>query len=413
MLALIGENKVRLFYGEEKGNTSVSLTYDEFFRNHSKNISKIVLDRSCIDFSLDKIKSSSFYDAFSSLQCKRKISCENERIFLVNKKHISLFSKNDFFIQTNTINDLQLYKNINAIVDEIFLMEYAICELCKTVTVIGDNTWWLYVAEHKSSGIKIVAGLGNGIVYSRLFNERSETERKIIETIKFLTREGLNEDIKIISFCDDLQVENLSIINPGFSSKDIEIDLVQLIESKRITQKFSKDNYIRRFFNENSNYIFSFLVLCFCICIFSFGYLCDEHASLKSFIRINENQLRLSTKDNSKTLSVEINPDNLDYVKSFVDVQSQINNPVQSIKIISDFLKKYSITAEKVFLENDKNDIKIRCTLSFDQLNKLKKFSSDFMKIEINELEKINAEYEELDDSFDKNYGVEICVSLK
>lgn len=410
MLALIGEKKVRLFYSAPGGIAPIVVKHDEFFKDYSKNVSKVVLDVSCADFSLDKLKNSSFYDALSSLQCKRKILGENERAFLVSKKHIPLFSKGDFYIQTNAINDIRLYEKISTCVDEIFLMEHAICELCKSVINIYDNTWWLYVAEHRSSGMRIVAGLGSGIVYSRSFDEQSETERKIIETIKFLTREGLEKDIKIISFVGDLQLENLNIINPKFGSTDIEVDLVKIIESKRIARQFSNDNYVRRFLNEHNDRIFYFLIYCFCICVFVLGYLHEEATSLKSYINASESQLYALAKDDSKTLSIKVKQDNLDYAKEFVDVQSQINDPIQNIKIISDFLRKYNVTAEKVFLEND---IKIRCTLSLDKLNELKKFSSDLIKIEINELEKINAEYEELDDFSDKNCGVEICVKVK
>ena len=121
--------------------------------------------------------------------------------------------------------------------------------------------------SHNYDDLKIVAGIGNGIVYSRLFSDLNETERKVIETIRFLTREGLKDDIKIVSFVDDLYIENVNIINPLLTKSDIETTLVELIANdKKIKPQFSKDNYIKKFFCDYHNEILTFLAVCSFIC---------------------------------------------------------------------------------------------------------------------------------------------------
>ena len=114
MLALIGEKNVKLFPSESEIVPSICISYDEFFETYHKNTNQIILDRSCVDFSLDYLKNSNIYNALKSLQCKKKILAENEIAHLINKEKFSLLSKDNFYrvltsiFLGDTVNDYEV-----------------------------------------------------------------------------------------------------------------------------------------------------------------------------------------------------------------------------------------------------------------------------------------------------------------
>lgn len=404
MLALLGEKNVKLFPSESGITSPICVNYNEFFETYHKNTTQIILDRSCVDFSLDHLKNSNIYNALESLQCKKKILTDNEIAYLINKEKFFLLSKDDFYVQTCVINDKSLFQEI--IKNKIFLIEHAICKLCKSVTEINDTTWWLYIAEHKSSGVKIVAGIGDGIVYSRLFSEPNEAERKVIETIRFLTREGLNKDIKIVSFLDDLYIDNLNIINPILTKRDIETTLVELIiNDKKIKPQFSKDNYIKKFICDYHHEILALLAICSFVSFVLLCYLHNETIYLKNSIEIEKGKLNIFVKDKSRTFSAKINCKNRDEIHRFTELSQQMKSPIHLIEKIFKILNQQK--AEKISIEE--NIAKIRCLVNDQQFNLLKKIeNTDIKRIDIRE-----NEYEDLDDSDEKKYGVEICIKMK
>ena len=137
MYTLFGKNTVRNFA----------------IKKHHKMSCKIIVDRSDIDFSLEHLKNCNFIDAYKILRCKKRVSKSNENIFLIRDNNFTLIKKKDFYIQKNTINNYDFYKKTSSS-DGVFLMENIIAEFCGSITKIDKNTQWLYVAEHKSSGIK-------------------------------------------------------------------------------------------------------------------------------------------------------------------------------------------------------------------------------------------------------------------
>lgn len=273
MLALLGEKNVRLFPVQSEFLTTFSVDHEDFFQNYSRNASTIILDLTCVDFSLDFTKGAFLFEVFESLRCRQKILAPNEKARIVKQQKFPLFSRSDFYIQNISINDLSLFQKIaksKKIID-VFLIEQAICELCKSVTNIDDKTWWLYIAEHKSGGIKITAGRGNGIAYSRLFWKVEESEKKIRETIKFLIREGLDKNVKIISFINDIFIDDLEILFPSMSQSDLEIALVDIIlnpksAERKIDPIFSKNNNFRRFLAAKNSIILSILCILILTC---------------------------------------------------------------------------------------------------------------------------------------------------
>jgi hypothetical protein len=416
MYAFFGEKSVRLFDSEEH-----MITYKDFYDNYQKtNYFKIILDRINVDFSLDHLKNSNIFDAYGSLQCYQKIMTSSERAFIVPKDNLLLFKKDDFYIQKNIINDLELFQKIRQH-NEIFLIEYAIAALCKEILRIDEKTWWLYVAEHRSSGLKIVAGIGNGIAYSRIipFNLLNNVSFKVIETIKFLTRNGLKNEIKIISFIDNLFIDNLDIVNmtvEEIASKlnlknktDMEIVLIKYLSiNKKIKAIFLKDNRFRLFIKEHINKIYALLCVCFFSIIFTLYNLQNKITREKEELNTLKKAPNVISCDLSGTVKVEINDKNIVYIQQIIDILKENKNPLNIIKAFAKILN--DIKTEAIILEKC-NCIKIKCILNKKLLQKLQKLSN--IVTEITKTNNSETEYEDINDSIDKNFGAEICIKMK
>lgn len=416
MLALLGERSTRLFPAKSGISRIVapfSVDYESFFENYYRNVSSVILDRSCVDFSLDHMKGVLIFEVLESLRCKRKLLEANEKATIVKKEKI--FSRGNFSIQNVAINDLQLFQKIvkNTSIRDVFMIEQAICELCKSVAEINDKTWWLYVAEHKSGGIKITAGLGNGVVYSRSFFNVDETERKIKGTLKYLVREGIDENVKIISFIkNDISIDGVEILTPVIPQLDLEIALVDIIlnRNKNVVPNFSKDNSFRRFLAEKDTVILSIFATSIAICCLFLWHCYDFSADLKNVIRIEKDKLNIFTKDASKTLFVRVKEDNFEGVKKFVDFFGKIRNPLILLGKISKILKGKDI--EELQIEKEGVIVKIKMVLDASELRDLKNMAKDQnYGIELKLLTPENGEIIE-DSRENQKYSVEICIKM-
>lgn len=379
MLALVGEQNVRLFPARSELASPHSVDSEDFFENYSRNTSAIILDLTCVDFYLDHVRDTFIFEALKSLKCKRKILAPNEKADIVKKEGFSLFSKSDFYIQNVSINDLRLFRRISKIpqIIDVFLIEQAICELCKSITKIDDKTWWLYVAKHKSGYAKITAGIGNGIAYSRSFFEIEQTDQKIQETIKFLTRDGLDKNLKIISFVDDISIPNFEIISPTIPPSDIEITLADIISNKTknypaITPQFSKDNNFRRFLALKYSAISGILIiLILTFCSFIWHYY-NTSADLKNAIQIEKDKLNIFVKDSSKNISMRIQQDNFNSIKTFIEIAEKFQNPIDLMQKISrTILKEKRIDKLQIERENEEIVARFKTVLSSEDLKPL------------------------------------------
>lgn len=430
MLALLGEKNVRLF-PDKAGITGIvapfSVDYDDFFENYSNNISAVILDLSCVDFSLDYMKGALIFEALESLRCKHKILKENERADIVRKEKLRLFSRSDFCIQNTVMNNPRLFQRIiqNPKIRDVFVIDQAICELCKSaaseaVDKIRDDTWWLYVAEHKSGGIKITAGRGNGIAYSRLFFDANETERKIKETLRFLAREGLDESVKIISFMHDISLDglDLEVVNPVMPQSDIEITLVDIIKdkSKNLAPIFSKDNDCRRFLAEKNTLISGILAACIAACGLFLWNFYNASADLRNVIQIEKDKLNIFIKDASKTFFARVREDNFDSVKRFAEIASKMRNPLVLLQKVSKILKGRNI--DEVQIDEEGSRARFKVVLDASELRELKELAKDPENGV--ELRLLSSEGDESGEDLQENppeehqkYGAEICVKMK
>lgn len=417
MLALFGEKNVRLFpvkHGISEIVAPISVDYEDFFKNYSSNASSIILNSSYVDFSLNYMQKVLIFESLESLRCKRKILKENERAEIVKKKKFAIFSRGDFCIQNTVINDLKMFDKItrNTGVRDVFVIEQAICELCKSVVEINDDTWWLYVAEHKSGGIKITAGLGNGIAYSRLFFDVNETERKIKETLRFLAREGLDESVKIISFMNGIFIDDIEILTPTMPQPDIETALVDIIKNqkKNMVPVFSKDNDLRRFLSDKNTVISVFLSVCMAICCLFLWHCYDASAALKNAIQIEKNKLNIFVKDASRTLFTRIKEDNFDSIDQFIEVVSKMRDPLVLLEKVSKILNGRNI--DELQIDSEGTFARFKIAVDASELSELMRISKD-QKNGIR-LKILTKENEDIFENFKGNekYGVEVCVKM-
>jgi hypothetical protein len=172
------------------------LEIGDFLADHSNFDAKqyhIIIDNSIVDFQLEKLSNCSWIDAFRVLRCQKKLVPFPKWVFLLRPRKPIFCGKSNWYIQKNVIRSPNLLEdcglnNGNA----FFLMEYIIAGLCHQLMDIEDESWWLYVADHCSSGIKIIAGIGNGILLSRILPSSAigQIDGKILQTIRFLKRFG-------------------------------------------------------------------------------------------------------------------------------------------------------------------------------------------------------------------------------
>lgn len=425
MYILFGKKNVRIFDFEKQ--TNVAISYKEFHENYFEvNYNKIIIDRTDIDFVLEHLKNCSVIDAYKILRCRTGVLLPHESIFLIRNDNFNLLKRNNFYIQKNTIDNPDFYKKIN-LSNGVFLFENVISEFCKRVSKIDENTWWLYIGEHQSSGIKFVAGVGNGIVFSRIIeqskNFQEEIEFHTFKTLQYIKRFGFKDEIKIFSAIDNFVIKNQFIeiidLKRSFLEKnvknvdDTEYVLVDFFSrNKNVKTAFITENFFRYFLKNHLNKIFVFLFLCFFILGFWFLNIQKQIYDLKYFINQNEKTLLSTIKDSSKTFEAKIDVDNFEYIQYVIKFLKESKNPIEIFKKLSVIFQGKKIQIETLSMEK-RNDIKLKCKLNKKLSEKLQKLSNDTMELNVTKSENQKTDYEIIDDNEDKNFGAEICIKLK
>ncbi len=429
MYILFGKKNVRIF--DFVKHTNVSISYDEFHENYSElECNKIIVDRADIDFVLEHLKNCSIIDAYKILRCRTEMLKSHESIFLIRNDNFSVLKRNNFYLQKNTIDNPDFYKKIK-LSNGIFLFENVISEFCKSVSKIDENTWWLYVGQHQSSGIKFVAGVGNGIVFSRIIGQlenykediQEEIESHILKTLQYIKRFGFKDEIKIISAIDGLIIKNqfIKIIdlkknfleNGVKNTDDIEYLLVDFLSrNKNVKTAFITENFVRYFLKNHLNKIFVFLLLCFFLLGFWFLNIQKQIYDLKKFINQNEKTLLSTIKDSSKAFEVKIDVDNFEYIQYVAQFLKESKNPIDIFKKLSVILQEHKIQIEMLSVEKCCN-IKLKCKLNKKLSEQLQKLSNDTMELNVIKSENQKTDYEIIDDNEYTNFGAEICIKLK
>jgi hypothetical protein len=412
MFLLLGEKNVRIVDVEK---TDFPMGYDAFFGDYQKEVNyRIIVDRSSVDFSIDTLKNCNIIDAHRALRCRRKITASFlENTDLIPKDKLSLFKKEDFYMQTiSATADASLYAKLDYR-DGVFLMEHIIAEFCGAVTTIDEKTWWLYVAEHKSSGIKIVSGMGKGIVVSRIIPLLSNCSAAVLQTIRYLKRFGLKGRIKIVSPMEELNVgdQEIDLVALG-DEKDPELMLIKFLSTKNIRPVFAINNYFRLFLKNHLKKIYPLWGLYFFIFAGLIFYLQNKILEREKNIFELKKSMCVHLEDLSRSFRIKIDDKNFLYIQQVIKVLEESKNPLTSLKRISDILKDTGIAVEMLSLEGY-DLVKLKCVLNRRSLEKLQKLPQDKMKIQWTKINGFSQEYEEIDESHNKNFSAEICIKMK
>ncbi|MDR0677642.1 MAG: hypothetical protein LBF57_03150 [Holosporaceae bacterium] len=363
-----GENKERIF--------------DKIL---DKNPAGIILDKSSISFSSERLQKCYVWDAYSALNCKKKILSSTEKAFLIFPDRI--FKKSDFYIQKISFPEEFLSGET-----DIFLTEKVIAEFCKSLDVIDEKTQWLYAANHKSSGLRIIVGFGGSIILTRFLPQNSEIEKEISKTIIYLRRFDINGKIKIFTPFSKLQLAALT------NSEIIHIEKYEDAE-EAIADFLSKNRKIKPIYGKRFSFDDPRILTWSGIIsvVFAGGIF-----YLKESIKENEHiitELRKDVTISAKHIKIIANSENFSFLKQFINEFKSSYNPVKMLQKISQPCREYNLNVEEISFSKG---AKIKAFLSKKQLNELKENKG----IKIEEISE--DKYEEIGKN--EKVGVLICI---
>ncbi|GHT90287.1 hypothetical protein FACS1894122_00280 [Alphaproteobacteria bacterium] len=326
---------------------------------------------------------------------------------------------------------------------QVTLMENIIAAFCKSITEISEKTWWIYVAHHKSSGIKIVAGIGEGIVLSRMLPNTlpRDVANAALDTIKYLRRFGLKDEIKIITTYDNITLENQEVIRIE-EYEDVELMLLKFFSTnKNIRSIRNCKNHFRTTLRERHLEI-SFVLY---ICIF-FEVLCLLYFSLKvvhekQSVIFMETTTEKIVEDASSNFQFKVNDENYRFIERLIEILKNVRSPLGAFQEVSAIIKvvapqavTFSEIASQTYASSISDaktasakenasaariargtTIKLKTTLNTSLMNKLQQLSNDRMSITVEKTENTRSEYELLDanDSSHKKFEAVICIKMK
>ncbi|MDR1560821.1 MAG: hypothetical protein LBS23_00495 [Holosporaceae bacterium] len=398
MYALCEDEQVTIFSEYTK-----SISYKNFFHNYKSY--KVIFDVANTDFSLEKLKNCSLFDAFKVLYCKKKALLDFEDTFLIPKDNFSCFRKTNYYIQKISFKNNGLFRKLN-LKEGVFLIESVIYEFCKNITEIDEETWWLYVAKHNVN-TRIIAGISGGIVLSRFLSENLNISDEVLKTIIYLKRFGLEKIIKIITPLNEIEkslhrIENYKIFK---ISQYTNTTLVEFLSrAKGIKKICVRDSYITRFSISQIYRILYVAIFCLgCLWVYLHESILENEKSialLKKDVTVSHENLRFK----------KINGNNFLFVERLVAVLKDSINPIDIFRKISKVCNDNKIKAELISLENS-NLIKIKTALGNEESKKLLNISNTQFEIKIEKPTAPNEEYEEL--GVDKKSIVIICIHIK
>ncbi|GHU11974.1 hypothetical protein FACS189449_04610 [Alphaproteobacteria bacterium] len=434
MYALLMEKDVRIF--DENWNDTV-MTSEDFFADPAEASKyKIIVDRADVDFLLETLPNCNILDAHNALKCMRKVAKSSESIYLLPHNNFNVFKKYEFHVQTTNVTSVTLapftlVESASALNHEedreavnvssfklVTLVENIIAAYCKSIAKIDEKTWWMYVAHHKSSGIKIVAGIGDGILISRLLANTLPGDVAIaaVDTIKYLKRFGLKNEIKIITTYENITIENQEVILIKESEyEDMELMLLKFLSAnKNIHSIRNCENYFRTTLQEKHREISLALFVCIfvevlCLLYFSVGI--AQEKQIIAFVKMESEKI---AKDASSNFQFKINDGNYQFIERVIEILKNAKSPIDVFREVSSIIKKNKIDIEQLIIEKNKL-VKLRTTLNTSLMNKLQQLSNDRMSITVEKTENTHSEYELIDanDSSDKKFGAVICIKMK
>lgn len=360
MYAIFGEKNARIADENWRGHT---ISHDDFLKNFAKD-SRVIIDKSGNDFILEKMCNCRIYDAYAVLKCREKVQKKSEWSFIIPQN--VFFKKHDFYIQTDVVDGIEKFAGSN-----VFLIEHVISEFCKTVAEIGESSWWMYAAEHASSGIRIVAGIGEGVLVSRVLPTNSDLTKNMSQTIRYVKRFGYESGMKIISLIPNLNIDNANTVIfdvDDLAAKsnlktptDAELFLMNFASrSTRIPAFSSANNPFYLYFMQNLKHVYTGLIAAIFVLMFAMFFLGYEIFDAKKFLESQAGFLSVISEDTSKNFRVKITEENSRYIKDIANELEKNENPLQYLPKIQKIFRKAEIKPEKIEIKNA-NTVNVKC----------------------------------------------------
>ncbi|MDR1982586.1 MAG: hypothetical protein LBQ08_02195 [Holosporaceae bacterium] len=351
-----------------------------------------VLDTDEVEFFLEKLNNCSLWDTYKILNCKRKTLFQHERAFLIKKDRLNIWGKSDFYLQK-----ISLPRGWNTTKEDFCLMENAVEELCNSISEIKERTWWMYAANHSSGHLRIIAGIGKGIVLSRFLPTDSNTSQEVSKTVMYLQRFGMNKDMKFFSPLSRIEIH--SKIGSEIACEKINIKKSDNMEkvihdflsnNSKVQSIIISSSYLERFLDTKILYpillVMTLIVLIVNQCIR------DSEKVIAS--------LKGNTHVTIENMQLKIDRENFPVVKRLINTLKDSRDPAELFQKASKIRRKYNILIERLSLEKE---IKIQTSLTTKTFNELKS-DRDIEKI----IQISNSEYEELGSN--KKFGAIICI---
>jgi len=299
--------------------------YQKFSRNDL-----VILDKNVIEFSVERLKNCSIFEALKILRYKRKYGTDFYHLYWRN-----IFSNSPKYLQKITVQDR--WKNYVPI--ENIIADY----LVKKEVNFADN--WIYVGCHNWSGYRIIAGCGPAIVLSRFIPKNIAQE---LENTK-------------------LYLKRLHINSPKIFSTIDEIEGAKLLGIDDILNFAEQNGNIRPIFQKKCDFLRYFAWITISI--------------LASMALHNSYQIynqkyppkNLNNKIKTENLSIYMSSKNYD---SLMNLLTELNDHLNWDKI-SEFCKKNDIKIQALKLSGDV--AKIKTELPLKEIKQLKNIKADYI----------------------------------
>ena len=423
MYALIGSNNAKI-----SNNVERIIPESEFWQDKSFDDCTLIIDNpDFLEFAVDKLTNGSLIDAYDYLSCRKKSHFEKEDVFWIRKKFPWKFwEKTNYFFQKVTVTDEKLLSNIkkkNGAVPIEFLTALFCDQVCKS----DESSWWIYIAEHKLSGIRIIAGYGRCVILSRSIPAKSsdneEISKELLNSVRFLRRFGLEDNLKIITTLKNLKAGDQEIEQTDLSELCVRFNVskTEIVEEFLISSAdhkgfppaiFSEKSKLIYVFNKFLNQIMAAITaisLFFCFYIFWLYF--DTEKIKEDIIKLSEKD-KIIFSDAGNNVQLSLSENNFFALRNFIDVLKNSRNPVSILQDISEFIDDNETEAENIVIKND-GLIEIKTKSDKVSEEKIKKNLKEGWTIDFKSTDKTSGEdFEEIKNNDDK-HEVTLCIQIK
>lgn len=316
---------------------------------------KIVADRNEFSFSFDELKNCSVIEKYKIIKCARKNQYECEENIIFDK---SVLKHSDCLLQKIVLDTQDdLYKNLFCGFTPIEFLISKFCDKILEKNIKVESKWWIYIARHNVS-IRLVGGFKEGVIISRFFNENFQ-KQNIIETLNYMKRFGapfsghlfFDKNIKCAQEFLDENSKFFTGYNLDASFRS-EFPVKFILENSKQLQPIFK---LRSFVLQNlQNKVFRVMsFFCFLAALF-----CAKLYSDVYFLKISISTLKnhhFEIADKSGTVRVKLNYENLESIKTFLNLISKFETDrklfLKVSKCLPEILRVDEILYEKEALK--------------------------------------------------------------